>query len=125
VGLRDRVYAILRCVPRGRVVTYGQLALLAGFPRAARQIGWIAHAGSPPLPWQRVVNRFGGLATGYTGGRRGHKRDLEDDGVRVRADFTVDLARYQWWPDERTCRRLGLSRESVAAPRSRQGAPYR
>jgi methylated-DNA-protein-cysteine methyltransferase-like protein len=97
-SFRDRVYAFLRRVPRGRVVTYGQLALLAGHPRAARQVGWIAHMGAPDLPWQRVVNRFGGMATGYTGGRRGHKLDLEDDGVKVRADFTVDLRRYQWWP---------------------------
>ncbi len=113
--LRRRVHAILRSVPRGKVVTYGQLALLAGNPRAARQVGWIAHAGGPGLPWQRVVNRFGGLATGYRGGRRGHGRDLRADGVRVRADFTVDLDRYQWWPEERDFRRLGLGPEIIAA----------
>jgi methylated-DNA-protein-cysteine methyltransferase-like protein len=98
-------------VPRGKVITYGQLALLAGFPRAARQVGWIAHAGHPDLPWQRVVNRSGGLATGYEGGRQGQKRDLEGDGVRVAEDFTIDLARYQWWPDESACRRLALGGE--------------
>jgi methylated-DNA-protein-cysteine methyltransferase related protein len=113
--LRRRVYAILRNVPRGKVVTYGQLALLAGNPRAARQVGWIAHAGGPDLPWQRVVNRFGGLATGYRGGRRGHGQDLRADGVRVRADFTVDLDKYQWWPEERTFRRLRLGPEIIAA----------
>jgi methylated-DNA-protein-cysteine methyltransferase-like protein len=110
LSFRDHVYAILRRVPRGKVVTYGQLALLAGYPRAARQVGWIAHSGAPDLPWQRVVNRFGGMATGYTGGRRGHQRDLEDDGVRVRADFTVDLRRYQWWPVTPARRRLGPGR---------------
>ncbi len=88
-------------MPRGKVVTYGQLALLAGNPWGARQVGWIAHAGGEDLPWQRVVNRFGGLASGYRGGRAGHKADLEDDGVRVREDFTVDLERYQWWPPSR------------------------
>jgi len=86
-ALRGRVYEILRCVPQGKVVTYGQLALLAGHPRAARQVGWIAHAGGPDLPWQRVVNRFGGLASGYRGGRQGHRHDLERDGVRVREDL--------------------------------------
>ncbi len=100
-SLRAIVYAILRQVPRGKVVTYGQLALLAGNPWGARQVGWIAHAGGEDLPWQRVVNRFGGLASGYRGGRAGHKADLEDDGVRVREDFTVDLERYQWWPPSR------------------------
>ncbi|TAJ72595.1 MAG: hypothetical protein EPO42_14955 [Gallionellaceae bacterium] len=96
--LQGVVYEILLKVPRGKVVTYGQLALLAGSPRAARQVGWIAHAGRSDLPWQRVVNRFGGLASGYRGGREGHKRDLMKDGVRVRPDLTVDLGRYQWWP---------------------------
>ncbi len=89
-------------VPRGKVVTYGQLALLAGQPRGARQVGWIAHTGGGGLPWQRVVNRFGGLASGYRGGRVGHKADLQADGVRVRRDFTVDLTRYQWWPARTT-----------------------
>lgn len=113
--LRQRVYAILRSVPRGKVVTYGQLALLAGYPRAARQVGWIAHTGSHDLPWRRVVNRSGGLATGYRGGRPGHSRALRADGVRVRADFTVDLDRYQWWPGEKTIRRLRLGPEIIAA----------
>lgn len=113
--LRKRVYAILRNVPRGMVVTYGQLALLAGNPHAARQVGWIAHTGSPDLPWQRVVNRFGGLATGYRGGRRGHRMALRADGVRVHADLTVDLDRYQWWPDGTLVTRLQLGPEIVAA----------
>jgi len=95
---RQRVYAVVAHIPRGKVATYGQVALLAGRPRAARQVGWIAHAGHPSLPWQRVVNRFGGLARGYTGGRDGHRRDLKRDGVRVREDDTVDLARYLWRP---------------------------
>lgn len=113
--LRQRVYAILRSVPRGSVVTYGQLALLAGYPRAARQVGWLAHSGCPDLPWRRVVNRFGGLASGYRGGRRGQRTDLRADGVRVRADFTVDLDRYQWWPAERDFRRIRLGPEIIAA----------
>jgi methylated-DNA-protein-cysteine methyltransferase related protein len=120
-GFRERVWEILRCVPSGRVVTYGQLALLAGHPRAARQVGWIAHAGGPDLPWQRVVNRAGGLASGYRGGRAGHKRELQRDGVRVRADLTVDLRRYQWWPNARTCARLRLPDEVRAIVLSRGG----
>lgn len=113
--MRRRVYAILRNVPRGMVVTYGQLALLAGNLRAARQVGWIAHSGRAGLPWQRVVNRFGGLATGYRGGRRGQRADLRADGVRVHADLTVDLDRYQWWPDGRVVTRLALGPEIMAA----------
>jgi len=107
---RRRVYAVVARVPRGRVITYGQLAALAGRPRAARMVGWIAHTGLPRLPWQRVVNRFGGLARGYTGGRYGHRRDLEREGVVVRDDNTVDLARYQWQPIPRPPRRRPAGR---------------
>ena len=106
MDFRGIVYAIVARVPRGKVVTYGQLAILAGRPRAARLVGWLAHSGPSHLPWQRVVNRFGGLARGYTGGRYGHRIDLDRDGVVVRDDETVDLTRYQWWPRDETLRRL-------------------
>src|SRR2546428_10913741 len=82
----NRVHALVRAVPRGRVVTYGQIAQLAGRPRAAREVGWIAHAGGKGIPWQRVVNRAGGLASGYTGGRAGHRRALAPEGVRAPPD---------------------------------------
>lgn len=94
----DRVHAIVRAVPKGRVVTYGQIALLAGRPRAAREVGWIAHAGGMRIPWQRVVNRQGGLAKGYTGGPAGQKKALRRDGVRVGPNGRVNLRRYLWWP---------------------------
>ena len=120
---RERVYEILKSVPRGKVVTYGQLALMAGRPRAAREVGWIAHSGLHGLPWQRVVNRSGGLASGYRDGRRGHKRDLERDGVRVREDFTVDLRHYQWWPGEGASRRLKPRRRGPVLPRRPRSTP--
>jgi methylated-DNA-protein-cysteine methyltransferase-like protein len=111
---RERVYAIVRAVPRGRVVTYGQVAALAGRPRAAREVGWIAAGGGSGIPWQRVVNRFGGLASGYTSGRVGHRRALRRDGVRVSKTFTVDLRRYQWWPGPSLARRLNLSLDVIS-----------
>lgn len=111
----NRVHTIIRAVPRGHVVTYGQVARLAGRPRAAREVGWIAHAGGEGMPWQRVVNRSGGLARGYTGGREGHRRALHRDGVRIGRDGRVDLAAYLWWPDLPTSQRLGLPLEAMAA----------
>src|SRR2546422_9439416 len=111
----NRVHALVRAVPRGRVVTYGQIAQLAGRPRAAREVGWIAHAGGKGIPWQRVVNRAGGLASGYTGGRAGHRRALAREGVRAGSEDRVDLSAYQWWPDHQTARCLGLPQEAMAA----------
>ena len=61
---RTRVEALVARIPKGRVMTYGQLAALAGQPTAARIVGGIAHFGDPDLPWQRVVNKRGGLASG-------------------------------------------------------------
>lgn len=97
---RARVLAVVASIPRGRVLTYGDVAALAGRPHAAREVGWIAHASRDDLPWHRVVNRFGGLASGYEGGKVAQTRALRREGVRVRPDLTVDLARYPWVPGE-------------------------
>lgn len=80
-------------------MTYGQLAALAGNPRAARIVGGIAHYGDPNLPWQRVVNKQGGLATGYSGGQMSHKKHLESEGVQVSEDFKVNVEALLWQPN--------------------------
>jgi methylated-DNA-protein-cysteine methyltransferase-like protein len=95
---RDRVYALVATIPRGRVMTYGQLAALAGSPYAARVVGGIAHWGDPDLPWQRVVKKSGSLAEGYPGGLSGHKQVLEAEGVEVSEDYRVDVKELLWWP---------------------------
>lgn len=97
-GFREHVEALVAQIPRGRVMTYGQLAALCGNARAARIVGGIAHFGDPDLPWQRVVNKQGGLASGYPGGRAGHKQVLEGEGVAVSADYKVPVAQLLWWP---------------------------
>ena len=97
----QRVYAIVAQIPKGSVMTYGQIAALAGNARAARIVGGIAHFGPPDLPWQRVVNKKGGLAAGYYGGREGHKRDLEAEGVCVMGDagtYYVNVSELLWQP---------------------------
>lgn len=97
-NFRVRVEALVRQIPRGRVMTYGQLAALCGNARAARIVGGIAHFGDPELPWQRVVNKQGGLASGYPGGRSGHKQVLEGEGFEVSADYAIDVKKLLWWP---------------------------
>jgi alkylated DNA nucleotide flippase Atl1 len=80
-------------------MTYGQLAALCGNARAARIVGGIAHFGDPSLPWQRVVNKSGGLASGYPGGRSGHKQVLEAEGIHASDNYKVDVASLLWSPD--------------------------
>lgn len=98
---KQRVEALVAQIPRGRLMTYGQLAALCGNARAARIVGGIAHFGDPALPWQRVVNKNGGLASGYPGGRSGHKQVLEAEGVPVSVDYRTDIAKLIWWPDKK------------------------
>lgn len=97
-GFRERVEAVVAQIPQGKAMTYGQLAALCGNARAARIVGGIAHFGNPELPWQRVVNKQGGLASGYPGGRRGHKAALEAEGYAVSDDYTIAIADLLWWP---------------------------
>ncbi len=97
----ERVYALVAQIPKGRVMAYGQIAALCGNARAARIVGGIAHFGPPDLPWQRVVNKKGGLAAGYYGGREGQKRDLEAEGVTVQGEdgnYWVDIGSLLWEP---------------------------
>jgi methylated-DNA-protein-cysteine methyltransferase-like protein len=98
---KERVYALVAQIPPGRVMTYGQIAAICGEPRAAWEVGQIAHNGPSDLPWQRVVNKQGGLAVGWpNGGQEAHKAVLAAEGVEVNADYQVDVARLQWWPNE-------------------------
>lgn len=93
-----RVNAVVAQIPRGRVMTYGQIAGLCGDARAARVVGGIAHFGDPDLPWQRVVNKVGGLAAGYPGGRAGHRAALESEGIVVGDNLAVDVGKLLWIP---------------------------
>lgn len=111
-----KVYEIVKMCPPGRVMTYGQVALLLGLPRSSQVVGWALHwvDEGESVPCQRVVNRFGGLASGYGwGGQAAHKADLEAEGVEVRPDMTVDLSRYQWWPTLQDVTALHLPPEAL------------
>ncbi len=94
----DRVNHIVSQIPEGQVMTYGQIAAICGNARAARIVGGIAHFGDPNLPWQRVVNKQGGLARGYPGGMEGHRQVLLQEGIKVSEDFKVDIEGLLWRP---------------------------
>lgn len=97
---KKSVYALVAKIPEGRVMSYGQIATLCGKPRGAWEVGQIAHLGPTNLPWQRVVNKQGGLAIGWPGGGRdAHRVLLQAEGVFVSDDYTVDITALQWWPE--------------------------
>jgi methylated-DNA-protein-cysteine methyltransferase-like protein len=95
----QRVYALVRQVPPGKVVTYGQVAALLGSPRAARAVGYALRyvpAGSD-VPWHRVINYRGGISPRYPAESPLIQRLLlESEGVGFDTQDCVDLSRYRW-----------------------------
>jgi len=89
VSFKDRIYSLINQVPEGKVTTYGDLAALAGLPNASLIVGSIAHYGNTDLPWHRLVNQFGGLASGFPGGREIQGQLLKQEGTSC-TNFIVD-----------------------------------
>ena len=95
----DRIYAVVRRIPRGKVATYGQVALLAGNPRWSRVVGYALHVNPEPgaIPCHRVVTRRGETAKAFAfGGEDMQRMLLTEEGVTFRPDGTVDLDACLW-----------------------------
>jgi methylated-DNA-protein-cysteine methyltransferase-like protein len=99
---RERVYKIVRRIPRGRVMTYGQLAYILGEGYTPRTVGFVMHgADERKTPWQRVINSQGGCSTGrIVLPSDKQQRILEREGVTFDAGGRCDLETYLWHPDE-------------------------
>jgi len=95
---RIDVEKLMAQVPKGRVTTYGDLAALAGHPYASRVVGGIAHFGNQALPWHRLVNRFGGLASGFHGGREVQAQLLAQEGVTCTNHNVDNFEDLRWKP---------------------------
>ena len=99
----ERIYAVVRSIPRGTVATYGQVARLAGNPRWARVVGYALHVNPDPEvnPCYRVVDRNGCTSSAFAfGGSDIQKALLEADGIPFLPDGRVDLSACQWNPDQ-------------------------
>jgi methylated-DNA-protein-cysteine methyltransferase-like protein len=97
-GLYERIYAVVRRVPAGRVATYGQIAKITG-RCGARQVGYALSAlpeGSA-VPWQRIINSEGRISPRSGGGHDELQRVLlEEEGVEFSLDGRIDLSRFGW-----------------------------
>lgn len=94
----NKIYDIVKEIPRGSVATYGQIASLAGNKRWARVVGYALHVNPDPenIPCHRVVNRYGEVSQAFAfGGGNRQAELLENEGITL-ADGKVDLERYQW-----------------------------
>ena len=97
-SFRGRVEHLVGQVPGGKVTTYGDLAAMAGQANAARIVGGIAHFGPTDLPWHRVVNRFGGLASGFHGGREVQAQLLAQEGITCTNHIVDNFEILRWKP---------------------------
>ena len=98
LDFKNKVLKIVSKIPKGRVMTYGQIAAVCGHPRSARAVGQIAHFGDTHLPWHRVVNAQGNMANGYVpNGPNAQAKFLIKEGVEVK-DLKLTLDNYIWWP---------------------------
>ena len=93
----EKIYEVVRNIPKGKVATYGQVACLAGNPKWARTVGNALHVNPDPstIPCHRVVNREGKVAEIFVfGGGAVQRQLLESEGIVFEADGTVDLKKY-------------------------------
>lgn len=93
----ERIYEVVKKIPKGRVATYGQVAMLAGNLRWSRVVGYALHNNPSPgiIPCHRVVNRMGKVAEGFAfGGGQTQRRLLEEEGIVFESDGHIDLRKY-------------------------------
>lgn len=113
---KKAVIGVVKLIPWGRVVSYGQVAIYVGVPRAARQVGWILNGldGNPStssgwVPWWRVVNNQGRISikgSKYTAHEQ--KELLLGEGVKVARDYSFEIEKYRFIPDYKFLRALKL-----------------
>ncbi|PYQ11597.1 MAG: 6-O-methylguanine DNA methyltransferase [Acidobacteria bacterium] len=96
----EGVYALIRRIPRGKVMTYGQIATLLGSRLSPRAVGWALHGCPRGIPWHRVVNASGGCSTDRLPSLAPGLQQalLRGEGVRFAPNATLDLGRYRWVP---------------------------
>ena len=96
---RDRIYAVVKRIPKGQVATYGQVARLAGLGGHARQVGYALHAlpSGSRVPWHRVINTRGRISPRSETVSESIQREmLEREGIVFEADGRISMTRYRW-----------------------------
>ncbi len=98
---RERVFRIVRSIPRGRVMTYGQIAEILGAGYTPRTVGFVMHSSNDKTPWHRVINAQGGCSTrGLVLPHDKQQRMLEAEGVRFDERGRCELKEFLWIPEK-------------------------
>ncbi|HVQ37243.1 MAG TPA: MGMT family protein [Pyrinomonadaceae bacterium] len=109
---REKVYRLVRSIPRGRVMTYGQLAEILGEGYTPRTVGFVMHGSDDKTPWHRVINAQGACSTGgVVLPHDKQQRMLQAEGVCFNERGRCDLKTYLWIPSEKKSRLKAASRK--------------
>ena len=98
---KDKVITFIKKVPRGKVVSYGQVAAACGKPNGAREVGRILRSidsSEIPIPWWRVLNNQGVISIkgNWTASKELQMELLRKEGIEVNKDYTLDMKKYRW-----------------------------
>lgn len=98
---RERVFRLVRMIPRGHVMTYGQIAEILGDGYTPRTVGFVMHSANDKTPWHRVINAQGGCSTrGLVLPHDKQQRMLESEGVSFNERGRCELQKHLWIPKE-------------------------
>lgn len=95
----EKIYDVVKRIPRGKVASYGLVAAMAGNPRWARVVGYALHVNPEPgkIPCHRVVTRGGCVSSAFAfGGENMQRLLLSEEGVEFLEDGTIDMRKYLW-----------------------------
>jgi len=112
----NKVLEIVRMIPEGKVVSYGQAALMAGLPRGARFVGGVLHFRGENTPWWRVINNAGRISIGTSDLEHTattQKEKLLSEGVAVDKKLNIDIEKYRWRPEPAVLEKLKLEEDYI------------
>ena len=122
---KQKVIEMIRLVPSGKVVSYGQVAAYIGVPRAARQVGGTLRSleGNVDLPWWRVINNQGKITIkgNWHNDKNIQKKLLESEDIIVSSDYTLDIKKYRFIADYKLLKKFKLPDQYITLIRSKYG----
>ena len=115
--MTPKILDIVRLVPTGKVISYGQIAAYTGTPKEAREVGWVMRelGKHHDIPWWRVINNAGEISiSGNPDADAKMQRSLlEKEGIKVSGELKVDMDKYRFRLDEATLKQFGLDEEYI------------
>src|SRR4051812_746362 len=114
---KERMIAVIRSIPPGHVMSYGQVAAYMGIPRAARQVGWTLRSieSSVNLPWWRVLNNSGRISIdgNLYNDKHIQRKLLEAEGIIILDNYTLDINKYRFIPSDKALQQMQLDAEYI------------